>query len=203
MKTTVHRSPRSALYIFVVTALVAASVYYYESISSTTVSVCGPVLRNVAENYTDLLSYPLRTPDVSIDSIVEVDDSVILCARNRPPQLTAIPGGFVNYGEAVEEAVIRETLEETSVAITHPTLLAIFSDPLRDRRRHTISLTYVTRANVTAEHIHGKDDVRECRLYTLADLVADHKTPHIAFAFDHRHIIQTYLKHKGLLGWNR
>jgi len=65
-----------------------------------------------------------------------------LIERKNPPYGWAIPGGFVDYGETVEEAAKRELLEETGIKAEEISLLGIYSDPDRDPRFHTISMVY-------------------------------------------------------------
>lgn len=85
------------------------------------VRMCANIPRNVATQYTDLISYELRTPDLAIDAVVLRESAtpgapdVVLCNRSRPPPLLAIPGGYVEYGEAVEIAFVRELVEETGI----------------------------------------------------------------------------------------
>jgi len=84
-----------------------------------------------------------RNPFPTVDIIIEFDDRIILIRRKNPPLGWALPGGFVDYGESLEEAAIREAREETSLTIRDLRLLGCYSDPSRDSRFHTISSVFI------------------------------------------------------------
>ena len=93
-----------------------------------------------------------KNPFPTVDVIIEVEredgrQGIILIKRKNPPYGWALPGGFVNYGETLEEAAIREVKEETSLDIEIRFQLHTYSDPKRDPRQHTISTVYVARAS--------------------------------------------------------
>ena len=88
-----------------------------------------------------------RNPLPTADVVIEVGDRVVLVRRKNPPPGWAIPGGFVEVGETVETAAVREALEETGLRVTLTALLGVYSDPARDPRHHTISTVYVGRAS--------------------------------------------------------
>ena len=91
-----------------------------------------------------------RTPALTTDIIIELKDRadvpIVLIRRKNPPHGWAIPGGFVDVGETLESAVIREAKEETSLDITLKCLLGIYSDPARDPRGHTVTPVYIAEA---------------------------------------------------------
>ena len=82
-----------------------------------------------------------ETPPVAADAIIELIDRpgrpIVLIARRFPPLGWAIPGGFVEWGETVEAAAIREASEETGLRVTLTALLGVYSDPKRDPRAAT------------------------------------------------------------------
>ncbi len=110
----------------------------------------------------------------------------MLVRRKNPPPGWAIPGGFVEVGEPVETAAVREALEETGLHVTLTALLGVYSDPARDPRHHTISTVYVGRAEGAPE---GGDDAAEARLFGEDDLPSP-------LAFDHAKILADYFRFK-------
>lgn len=91
-----------------------------------------------------------RNPVPTVDIIIELIDRphrpIVLIERHNPPNGRAIPGGFVDYGEAVEVAARREALEETGLQVTLIEQFHVYSDPHRDRRQHTISIVFLATA---------------------------------------------------------
>ncbi|HEU4517176.1 MAG TPA: NUDIX hydrolase [Steroidobacteraceae bacterium] len=128
-----------------------------------------------------------RTPEVSVDLVIELEDRpgrpVVLIRRGRPPPGHALPGGFVDVGETVEHAAIREAREETGLDVRLGAIIGVYSDPARDPRGHTVTIAYVARAR--GEPVAGDD--------AAAILVTD---PAAAppLAFDHGRILGDYLE---------
>ena len=91
------------------------------------------------------------TPALAVDIIIELEDRpgrpIVLIERRHPPPGHALPGGFVDIGETVEETARREAREETGLDIRLGALLGVYSDPSRDPRGHTVSLVYIATAN--------------------------------------------------------
>jgi len=127
-----------------------------------------------------------RNPLPTADVIVEVGDRIVLVRRKHPPAGWAIPGGFVETGETVEAAAVREALEETGLAVTLTALLGVYSDPARDPRHHTVSTVYVGRAEGSPS---GGDDAAEARLFSEGDLPSP-------LAFDHAAILADYFRYR-------
>jgi len=127
-----------------------------------------------------------RNPLPTADVVIEVGDRVVLVRRKHPPPGWAIPGGFVEAGETVESAAVREALEETGLQVALTTLLGVYSDPARDPRHHTISTVYVGRASGAPT---GGDDAAEARLFGEDDLPSP-------LAFDHAKILADYFRFK-------
>ena len=128
------------------------------------------------------------TPALSTDIIIEQRDlpgrPIVLVRRAHPPAGWAIPGGFVDVGERVEEAARREAREETGLDVTLVALLGCYSDPSRDPRGHTVSICYVAHASGTPR---GGDDAAEAALFDLGAWPQP-------LAFDHAAILRDYAR---------
>lgn len=130
-----------------------------------------------------------RNPSLTTDIFIFDDDlNFILIKRKNEPykDYWALPGGFVDYGECVEDAAIREALEETSINVELKELVGVYSDPSRDPRGHTISITYTARGNM--KKMNAADDACDIGLFKQEDLEK------INLAFDHAKIIKDCLK---------
>jgi 8-oxo-dGTP diphosphatase len=130
------------------------------------------------------------TPLLAVDIIVEMTDRaglpIVLIERKHPPYGWALPGGFVDVGEKVETAAVREAREETSLDVTLTELLGIYSDPRRDKRGHTVSAVYIAQASGEPR---AADDASNLQLCSAAH-------PPVALAFDHRQILDDYIRFK-------
>ena len=123
-----------------------------------------------------------RNPFPTVDIIIEVEGGIVLIERKNPPHGWAIPGGFVDYGETVEAAAVREAREETGLVVQLTGLLGVYSDPSRDPRSHTISTVFVASA---AGQPVADDDAANAGVFTEDTLPED-------IAFDHREILEDY-----------
>ncbi len=123
-----------------------------------------------------------RTPLLAVDVIIETPEGIILIRRKNPPHGWALPGGFVNYGESLEAAAVRETKEETSLDVKLVRQFHTYSAPDRDPRGHTVSTVFIARAHSCP---HARDDAAEAKVFTQEDLPSD-------LAFDHRRILKDY-----------
>ena len=128
-----------------------------------------------------------RNPVPTVDIIIRVDDRIVLIERRNPPRGWALPGGFVDYGERLEEAARREAREETGLTVTDLQPLGAYSDPARDPRQHTISYVYTARASGTPE---AGDDAALARLFELDALPEP-------LCFDHATILADYRRRHG------
>lgn len=125
-----------------------------------------------------------RNPFPTVDVIIEVGDRIVWIERANPPAGWALPGGFVDRGESVEQAAIREAREETGLDIQLRELLYVYSRPNRDPRQHNMTTVFVAGADSTPT---GGDDAAKAIL-TPAD------KPPQPLAFDHREILDDYLQ---------
>lgn len=135
----------------------------------------------------------IKTPFLTVDGIVELYDEnetyqgIVLIERLNRPLGMAIPGGFVDIGERVETAVVREMKEEISLDVEIKSMLGVYSDPKRDERFHTVSIVYICKA-------FGKpiadDDAKEVYIFK------DNEIPLEKLVFDHRKIVEDYLNSK-------
>lgn len=123
-----------------------------------------------------------RNPTPTVDILIELEDGIVLIERNNEPRGFAIPGGFVDEGESIEEAALREAKEETCLDVSLHTLLGVYSDPRRDPRQHTASTVYIATATGT---LQAGDDAG-----SVCILKHDQPIPHMAF--DHAVILQDY-----------
>jgi ADP-ribose pyrophosphatase YjhB (NUDIX family) len=128
-----------------------------------------------------------KNPIPTVDIIIEGESNgVILIKRKNPPYGWALPGGFVDYGESLEEAAKREAKEETSLDLELIRQFHTYSDPGRDPRHHTITTVYIAKGKGIA---HAKDDALEIGIFTLSTLPTE-------IAFDHHSILKDYFRQK-------
>ena len=130
-----------------------------------------------------------RNPKPTVDVVIElVDDpgKIVLIMRRNEPHGLALPGGFVDEGEWVADAAVREAKEETGLDIELTELFHVYSDPARDRRKHTISVVFLARARGTPV---GGDDAAAC-------IVCPPDAPPQPLVFDHPTILADYLAYR-------
>ena len=89
-----------------------------------------------------------RNPIPTTDIIITISNAIVLIKRKNPPEGWALPGGFIDYGEAAETAAVREALEETSLKIEGLKLFGVYSDPKRDPRHHTLTVVFTAERRV-------------------------------------------------------
>ncbi len=133
----------------------------------------------------------LKTPLLCVDGIIELYDEgalqgIVLIERLNKPHGLALPGGFVDVGESVESAVIREMKEETDLDVEIKALLNVYSDPSRDPRFHTASVVYICKAEGIPK---GLDDAKEALVYAKGEI------PFEKLVFDHAQILRDYLNY--------
>jgi len=124
-------------------------------------------------------------PFVTVDAIIAIEGGVVIVQRSNPPFGWALPGGFVDYGESLEEAVAREAKEETGLDITDIRQFHTYSNPRRDPRFHTIGTVFIAKAKGKPK---AGDDAAGLKVISLKDIEKYN------FAFDHKEILRDYLK---------
>jgi ADP-ribose pyrophosphatase YjhB (NUDIX family) len=128
-----------------------------------------------------------RNPLPTVDIIIEMPDgAIVLIERKNPPQGWALPGGFVDYGESLECAAVREAKEETCLDVRLSEQFHAYSDPQRDPRHHTISTVFIAAANGVPK---GADDAESARSFR------EHEIPS-PLVFDHARIVRDYFHYK-------
>jgi len=126
-----------------------------------------------------------KNPIPTVDIIIELEDKgIILIKRKNPPYGWAIPGGFVDYGESLEDAAKREAKEETSLNVELIKQFHTYSDPKRDNRFHTISTVYIAKAKGEPK---AEDDAAEVGIFNKNSLPEP-------IVFDHKEILKDYFK---------
>jgi len=125
-----------------------------------------------------------RNPFPTSDIIIEHKGGIVLIKRKNSPKGWALPGGFVDYGESLESAAIREAREETGLKVKLIRQFHTYSDPGRDRRRHTITTVYVAEGKGS---LKAGDDAERAGVFKKQKLPSP-------LAFDHRKILNDYFK---------
>jgi len=125
-----------------------------------------------------------QNPVPAVDLIIEIEgQGWVLIERRNPPPGWALPGGFVEVGESLEQAAVREAREETCLEVELLGQFHTYSDPARDPRMHCISTVFVARAEGTPK---AEDDAKSVAVFPKDRL------PEV-MAFDHRKILEDYL----------
>ena len=127
-----------------------------------------------------------KSPKLTVDGAILREKKILLIKRKNKPFKGnwALPGGFVEYGEKVEDAVIREIYEETSLKTKVCEIVGIYSDPNRDPRGHVVSVVYILEE--LAGNIKGGDDASDAKFFDIEDLPK--------LAFDHDKIVRDIIK---------
>jgi len=125
---------------------------------------------------------PVPTVDIIIETTAHSGKGIVLIKRKNPPLGWAIPGGFVDYGESLEEAAVREALEETSLNVKLTGQFHTYSDPSRDSRLHTITTVFLATSKGEPA---ADDDAADAGIFSEDNLPEE-------IAFDHRNILNDY-----------
>jgi 8-oxo-dGTP diphosphatase len=124
-------------------------------------------------------------PRLAVDIIIQYKEGIVIIERKYDPKGFAIPGGFVEYGETVEQAAIREAKEETNLDIKLVRQFHTYSDPKRDPRHHTVSVVFIAKAS---GDLKAGDDAKQAHIFLLNNI------PNLCF--DHNQIIEDFKNNK-------
>jgi len=130
-----------------------------------------------------------KNPKLAADGVILSGGEIVLIKRRNYPfqGKWALPGGFVDYGETVEHATVREMKEETGLEVEITRLVGVYSDPARDPRGHAVSVVYLCK--IAGGTLKGGNDASEAKRFRL-DALPD-------LAFDHKRVIEDALKIEG------
>jgi 8-oxo-dGTP diphosphatase len=140
----------------------------------------------VAELNKRSITMTQRTPLLTVDIIIEHNGGIVLIERRNPPHGWALPGGFVDYGESLEQAAVREAREETSLDVELIEQMHTYSDPQRDPRHHTVSTVFIAIGHGRAK---ADDDASKVAIFSEANLPQP-------LCFDHATILNHYFRYK-------
>jgi 8-oxo-dGTP diphosphatase len=128
-----------------------------------------------------------KNPKITVDGIIKNKKEILLIKRKNNPfkNTWALPGGFIEYNEKTEDAIIREIVEETGLITEIINLIGVYSDPKRDPRGHTISIVYELK--IINGELESGDDASEVKFYKFNELPDK-------LSFDHKKIINDYLR---------
>jgi 8-oxo-dGTP diphosphatase len=135
-----------------------------------------------------------KNPTPTVDVILERESKILMVRRKKDPYKDhiALPGGFVNEGETVEEAIKREAMEETSLEVHPLEILGVYSDPKRDPRKHIVTVVFV--GIIVSGDLRANDDAASIEWIQLGSI--EQLQQQKLFAFDHAHILQDYRQWK-------
>jgi len=128
-----------------------------------------------------------KTPLLTVDAVILYNSKDIILIRRKNPPFQgdlALPGGFVDIGETVENACIREAQEETNLKVKITKLIGIFSDPKRDPRGHTVTIAFLCEPVDKRKKLKAQDDAADVEIVPLIEI------PKLKLAFDHMEIIK-------------
>jgi 8-oxo-dGTP diphosphatase len=142
--------------------------------------------RNIIDYLGHLVEKAAQGPFITVDGIISYKKGIVLIERSNPPLGFALPGGFVDYGESIEEAVKREVKEETNLDFTDFKQFRVYSAPKRDPRFHTVSVVFAGKGK---GRLQAASDAKSAKVFRLNSLPAK-------IAFDHRAILKDYISAK-------
>jgi len=145
---------------------------------------CNIFEKNVAGYIDYMLTKQSKGPFVAVDAIININGGIVIIERSNPPFGWALPGGFVDNYESLEDAVRREMKEETDLELEDLKQFHAYSTPGRDPRFHTIGIVFTAKGKGVPK---AGDDAANLKVIKLSDI------DKIPFAFDHRQILKDYI----------
>ncbi len=126
-----------------------------------------------------------RNPIPTVDIIIEYSGGIVLIKRQNEPRAWALPGGYCDYGESLEEAAVREAREETGLEVRLIEQFHTYSDPHRDLRQHNISTVFIAQAE--KGDLRADDDAQNVGIFREGDIPSP---------LAHDLILQDYFRYK-------
>lgn len=156
------------------------------------------VFQKYVLGYLEYIQHKLcNGPFTTVDAIIEIpvgkETGIIIIERSNPPFGFALPGGFVDYGESLEDAVKREAKEETNLELSDLRQFHTYSSPERDPRFHTIGTVFIAKGKGSPK---AGDDAKGLKVAALSEIDSAAKREKFNFTFDHCRIIEDYLRAK-------
>lgn len=145
-------------------------------------------IKRYIPRFYSLKTMSFKSPKITVDGIIIKDDKILLIKRKNEPfkDKWALPGGFVEYNETVEDAVIREIFEETGLQTNIDKIIGVYSDPKRDPRGHTITIAYLLK--IKKGDMKSGDDALDVKFFSLNQFPP--------LSFDHDIIINDAIRRK-------
>ena len=136
-------------------------------------------------SYLEYIIHKIQSgPFITVDIIIELPEGIVLIERSNPPYGWAIPGGFLDYNESLEDCAIREAKEETSLDVYDLKQLHTYSKPGRDPRFHTVTTVFTAQGKGVPR---ADSDAANLKVFKLEDALK------LDLAFDHKQVISDYL----------
>ena len=131
----------------------------------------------------------IKRPSITVDAVITAEDRKLVFIRRKNPPfqgLWALTGGYIEYGETLEEALMREVKEETGLVVEIKNIVGVYSDPERDPRGHTITVCFLTKK--IGGNLRANSDASEVNCFSPKEALE------LDLAFDHKKILKDALR---------